>query len=299
MTCLRSLTGCLSVLLAATAMGSCAAPRPDPPATPPAERQGSITPPAVVLFAEDTGDSSDYSIVMIHGSVDALAGRTLDVFPARDDSAGTKKLTVAAFLAADDDTGCVTPDRIRPSSEDDRLPDAGALLASIDINPNHRFTSREVRRSEREQLLATVLEGVNGVPASLRSMQTSNDALDIRVITDSIEPDLEFAVVMIDLQLPPPASTRHGESTVVRWFGLLESSRRSGWRRVALEQGEGCDGCDSQPDITRLRAFGDFDQDGRLDLLLKVSRYEGWSYRLMSKPAAEWVFQPALGDWGC
>lgn len=299
MTCLRSITGCLSVLLAGTAMVACAAPRADSPVIHSAEPRDSSAPPAVVLFAEDTGDSSDYSIVMIRGSLDALAGRTLNVFPVGDDSAGTKKLTVTAFLAEDDDIGCVAPDRIRPSSTDDRLPDGGALLASIDINPDHRFTAREAQRSEREQLFAAVLEGVNEVPASLRSMQTSNDALDIRVIADSSEPGLELAVVMIDLQLPPPASARYGESTVVRWFGLLEGSQRSGWRRVALEHGEGCGECDSEPDKTRLRAFGDFDQDGRLDLLLEDTRYEGWSHRLMSKPAAEWVSPSALGDWGC
>lgn len=296
---LRLFTACFSVALAGSATVACTAPLTEMPAAPTAEYPQDGTSSAVVVFAEESGNSSDYSIVTVRGSDSALAGRTLDAFPAAGDGTLSQRLSVTAYFPEDDLSGCTAPPRIQPSPTDVRLPDKGALLANIDLNPQHRFTGREAETGESGTLLAAVLHGLTDVPAPLRELQASNDAVAIRVISDADKPGAELAVVTIDLAVPAPGEDAAGESNAIRWFVLLEGRTGTGWRRVALERDEGCGDCDSEPVRTSLRAFGDFDQDGRLDLLIDDTHYEGRSYHVMTKPAEQWLSQPPLGGWGC
>lgn len=299
MTRLRFFTGWLTVALSCSATVACTAPLAEAPAAPAAEQSDRDPSPALVVFAEESGDSTDYSVVMIRGSDSALAGRTLDVFAAAGDGRLSQQLNVTAYFPEDDLSGCTAPPRIRPSPTDLRLPDGGALLANIDINPNFRFSGREAEAAESEAVLAAVMQGLSDVPPPLRDLQASNDAVTTRVIADTNQPGAGLAVLAIDLPAPASGEDEAGESSVIRWFAMLEGSANSGWHRVLLERGEGCSDCDSEPVRTTLRAFGDFDQDGLLDLLMDDRHYEGWSYRVISKPAGKWLSQPPLGGWGC
>ena len=69
----------------------------------------------------------------------------------------------------------------------------------------------------------------------------------------------EWALLTIDANgTDASANIRH------TLLALLERKTQGDWQQLLVDAGSGCDDCESQPIIHRLRAFGDFDQDGRI-----------------------------------
>ncbi len=235
----------------------------------------------------------------IIGVASDAVGRDLQ---ARFDGDGVGARHVDAYEPGDA-TVCDAPERLLTPALP-RAAEAGALLGTFDPNPAQRFTMQPASADLRATLLSVLRASQGDAPAMVALNVQPHSAQAWRV-SDQMPGGRDTALVTI-AAVTQADDTGPGKAVL---FAVLLQDAAGGWTLSRVEQDAGCAHCDTVPATTRPQAVGDFDGDGRLDLLLEDSGYESWTYRWLKRTGvrasdrrtddAGWIGVNLRGGGGC
>lgn len=269
-----------------------AAPAPAPTPAPTASSTGSAL---LFVLPASTDTPGEYPYVSLRG--DAAAPPLASDLTVYRDGAAAGRLRIQRRVAGDD-SGCTAPDRVAIADADVAAP--GAFLADYDLNPEGRFSQRSATNDERAALLRLVAQspidqvGAADLAKLTEAVRADASAATIAVFGDRKVSGREWALLAFDAV--------SGEGEAARKTGLTALFQRQSagaWTRSFARAGSGCDACESEPETRTYLGFGDFDGDGRLDLLFERRLYEGWSYEVLKDGGTDWTLTSVGGGGGC
>lgn len=199
---------------------------------------------------------------------------------------------------AGDASVCDAPERLVT----DALPlasDTGAWLGSVPPDAAQRFAMHAASSALQATLLSVLQTRHRDVPA-LDALAMQPQAAAAWRVTDRLRPDRDTALVSISAVLQA-FGDGSGKAAL---FAALVQDAAGDWQVSWIEHAADCAHCASVPATTRPVAVGDFDGDGRADLLLEDSGFESWTYRLLRHtgdiaPDVDWTAVPLRGGGGC
>lgn len=234
----------------------------------------------------------------------ALVGSRLTLYGR---GAPTAPVRVAA-VEQDDGLGCTDIDRITLDHNGSPRIREASFIGTFSPNPDRHYTQRTANSQERDELLTVAAREIqakhSGQPQAysrlLRNTHESADTSQDRftIITDNVSGH-RFAVLSLSATQTLGANSAT-ISQVMRtgFFGVFESTIPSSWQARFTRAHSGCDDCEARPESFRLIAYGDFNQDGKLDFLLNREVYESWDYIVLWNSTADWEMESLAGG-GC
>ncbi|MFL6586091.1 MAG: hypothetical protein ACJ8GV_04330 [Luteimonas sp.] len=199
---------------------------------------------------------------------------------------------------AGDASVCDAPERLVTAA----LPlasDAGAWLGNVSPDAAQRF-AMHAASSALQATLLSVLHATHRDSPAVDALATQPQAVKTWRVTDRMRPDRDTALVSVSVVLDA-SDIGPGKASL---FAVLVQDAAGNWQLSWIEQAADCAHCASVPATTRPVAVGDFDGDGRADLLLEDSGFESWTYRWLRRtddaaPYAGWIAVPVRGGGGC
>lgn len=267
--------------------------------------------PDVLLFVLPSGDSLPYRYLSIGDSSDTPVPQP-QVGQALIIHTDERPLGVVHIskLKADEGQGCSDLDQIDFKQRAVNIGN-GAFAGSFDINRNNRFRAIIALPAEKfellqlaEQAIMATSEESNPAYADLlvaaRSMAASSpdSGNSLWVYTDGQTPGNYLAVLVATVvHFPRGRQPETTKSTLANFIGVF--ARTGGdWKLQYSRSHSGCDDCDSRPITYDSIGRGDFNRDGRMDLLLSKSAYETWDYVVLWNYIDGWQEEGIAGG-GC